>query len=62
MLAALVPLLLIFLADGRKGFRQVWPFALVMGVTFGAAKWIASSYISVELTDVIASLVALASG
>lgn len=62
VLAALVPLLLIFLADGRKGFRQVWPFALVMGVTFGAAKWIASSYISVELTDVIASLVALAIG
>ncbi len=62
VLAALVPLLLIFLADGRKGFRQVWPFALVMGVTFGAAKWIASSYISVELTDVIASLVALAVG
>jgi lactate permease len=62
VLAAVVPLLLIFLADGKLGFKQVWPFAAVMGVSFGAAKWIASSYISVELTDVISSLFALAVG
>lgn len=62
VLAALVPLLLIFLADGMKGFKQVWPFAAVVGIAFGTAKWIASSYISVELTDVIAALFALAIG
>jgi len=60
LLALFVPLILIFLADGRRGLLQVWPLALVVGVVFAVMQFIAANYLSVELTDVIASLVALA--
>jgi lactate permease len=60
LLALFVPLILIFLADGRRGLREVWPLALVAGVVFAIVQFVASNYLSVELTDVIASLTALA--
>ena len=60
MLALVVPLMLVFLVDGRRGVRQTWPIALVVGAAFAVTQWISASYISVELTDVIASLVGLA--
>lgn len=60
VLALVVPLMLVFLVDGRRGVRQTWPIALVVGAAFAVAQWLAASYVSVELTDVIASLVGLA--
>jgi lactate permease len=48
------------MADGRRGVRQTWPVAVVVGVAFAVAQWISATYISVELTDIIASLVGLA--
>jgi lactate permease len=62
ILASLVPLLLVFLADGIRGLKQTWPVALVVGVTFGIAQFVSANHISVELTDIIASLVGLAAG
>jgi lactate permease len=59
MLACLVPLLLVLLVDGRRGVRQTWPVALTVGVAFGIAQFVASNFLSVELTDIIASLVGL---
>ncbi|WP_209324007.1 L-lactate permease [Brevibacterium renqingii] len=59
-LAAIVPLFLVMLVDGRRGLRQIWPLALVVGVVFGFAQYISSNFLSVELTDIIASLVGLA--
>ena len=59
VLAAVVPLLLVFLVDGRRGLRQTWLPALVTGVTFGVAQFVTSNYISVELTDVVAALVSV---
>jgi len=61
ILAVVVPLILVFVADGKRGLRETWLPALVAGVTFGIAQFIASNYISVPLTDIIASLVAAAS-
>lgn len=61
LLAFVVPLMLVFLVDGRRGVRQTWPVALVVGVVFAVTQWLSATYISVELTDVIASLTALAS-
>ena len=55
-LALIVPLILVAMVDGRRGLRQAWPAALVGGVTFGALQFATSNYISVELTDIIASL------
>lgn len=60
VLALFVPLFLVFLADGRRGLRQTWPIALVTGVAFAVAQWISATWVSVELTDIIASLVGLA--
>ena len=62
VLAFVVPLMLVFLVDGRRGVRQTWPVALVIGLAFGIAQWVSATFISVELTDVIASLVGLAAG
>ena len=59
-LAWFIPLILLLVTDGVRGLRDVWPVALVVGVSFALGKWISANYISVELTDVIASLLALA--
>ncbi|WP_137725697.1 L-lactate permease [Prescottella subtropica] len=60
VLALFVPLLLLFLVDGRRGFKQVWPIALVTGVVFAIAQFWCSAHFSYELTDVVASLAGLA--
>jgi lactate permease len=57
LLAIVVPLVLVLVVDGRRGLRQTWLPALVAGVSFGAAQFVAANYISVQLTDIIASLV-----
>jgi lactate permease len=59
ILALFVPLILVGMVDGRRGIRQTWPAAVVCGVTFAIAQFVSSNFISVELTDIIASLVAL---
>jgi lactate permease len=56
-LALIVPLILVFMVDGRRGIRQTWPAALLGGIAFAVAQFAASNYVSVELTDIIASLV-----
>jgi len=60
VLAAFVPLLLVLLADGKRGVKETWPVALTVGVTFGIAQFVCSNWISVELTDIVASLVGMA--
>jgi lactate permease len=55
-LALLVPLILVFMVDGRRGVRQAWPAAMIGGFTFAVAQFACSNYISVELTDIVASL------
>jgi len=59
ILALFVPLVLVGMVDGKRGMRQTWPAAMVCGVTFAIAQFVSSNYISVELTDIIAALVAL---
>ena len=60
ILALFVPLVLVFMVDGRRGLREVWLPAVVGGVAFAVAQFVASNYLSVELTDIIAALVAAA--
>ena len=59
-LALLVPLILVFMVDGRRGVRQTWPVAAIGGLVFGALQFATSNYISIQLTDVVASLGAAA--
>lgn len=60
VLALFVPLVLVFLVDGRRGLRQCWLPAIVGGVVFALGQFVSSNYLSVELTDIIASLLAAA--
>ncbi|AQX14544.1 lactate permease [Tessaracoccus lapidicaptus] len=62
ILAFFVPFLLLLLADGIRGLKEVWPVAMAIGAGFAVTQWISATYISVELTDVIASLVGLGVG
>ena len=55
-LALILPLILVFMVDGRRGIRAVWPAALIAGFTFAVLQFVMSNYISMELTDIVASL------
>ncbi|GAB4100662.1 L-lactate permease [Sinomonas halotolerans] len=59
-LALIVPLVLVFIVDGRRGVRQTWPAALVGGASFALAQFVTSNFFVVELTDVVAGIVAIA--
>src|SRR4051812_8654481 len=56
LLALIVPLILVSMVDGTRGLRQTWPAALVGGFAFAVGQFACSNYISVELTDIVASL------
>src|SRR5690242_15039547 len=58
-LALIVPLILVGMVDGMRGIRAVWPAALVGGVTFAVGQFACSNYVSVELTDIVASLLSI---
>ncbi|WEV77542.1 L-lactate permease [Janibacter cremeus] len=60
VIAVFVPLLLVLMVDGKRGVKQTWPAAVVIGLTFAVTQWISATWISVEMTDIIASLVSLA--
>lgn len=59
-IALIVPLLLVFIVDGRRGVKQTWPVALVAGFAFAVAQFVTSNYLAVELTDVVAAVVTVA--
>src|SRR5664279_1041403 len=56
VLAVVVPLALVFMVDGRRGVRQTWPAAAVAGIVFAVVQFLSSNYISIALTDILASL------
>jgi lactate permease len=60
VLALVVPLILVAMVDGTRGIRQTWPAAVVGGLSFAVAQFVSSNYISIELTDIIASLASVA--
>lgn len=60
LLALIVPALLVLMVDGKRGLKQTWPVALSVGITFAVGQFVASNYLSVELTDIVAALAGLA--
>jgi len=58
-LALFVPFILVGMVDGWRGVRAVWPAALTGGLSFALGQFICANYVSVELTDIIASLVSI---
>jgi lactate permease len=59
-LALFVPIILVGIVDGWRGVRAVWPAAMVGGVVFALGQFACSNYVSVELTDIVASLLSIA--
>jgi lactate permease len=59
-IALIVPLLLVFIVDGKRGLKQTWPVALVAGAVFGIFQFITANYFAVELTDVVAAVATVA--
>jgi lactate permease len=58
-LALFVPLILVGIVDGLRGVRAVWPVAMAGGLAFALGQFACSNYVSVELTDIIASLLSI---
>ena len=55
----IVPFLILIILDGKRGLRDCWLPALVMGLSFGLTQWWCSNHFVFELTDIIATLVSL---
>jgi lactate permease len=58
-LALFVPLILVGMVGGWRGVKAVWPAAMTGGVAFAVGQFVCSNYISVELTDIVASLLSV---
>ncbi len=58
ILALFVPLVLVYMVDGRRGLRQTWLPALLAGVVFAIGQFLCANYFIVELVDIVASLAA----
>lgn len=57
VVAFVVPFILVGMVGGWRGVREVWPAALVGGSSYAIAQFVCSNYVSVELTDIAASLI-----
>jgi lactate permease len=55
-LALIVPLILVGMVDGRRGIKATWPVAVWGGLAFAVGQFACSNYLSVELADIVASL------
>ena len=44
-LALLVPFVVVYMVDGRRGLRETWPVALVAGSSFAVAQFATSNYV-----------------
>jgi lactate permease len=61
LVALIVPFILVFIVDGMRGVRQTWPVVFAGALAFAAMQFLTSNYISVELTDIVASLASVLS-
>ncbi len=59
LIAIFVPAILLYILDGRRGVKDAWVPAFVIGISFGIAQWATSNYFAYQLTDVVACIVSL---
>ncbi|WP_248798151.1 L-lactate permease [Pseudomonas sp. MWU13-2105] len=59
ILALFIPLILIVIADGRRGLKEIWPLALVAGISFATGQAVGSMYLPIELVDISAALLCI---
>ncbi|TAJ94199.1 MAG: L-lactate permease [Gammaproteobacteria bacterium] len=60
-ISVFIPAYLILVMGGPRALRGVLPAAVVCGVTFASLQFLVSNYIGPQITDIIASLGAIAS-
>ncbi|GAA3859462.1 L-lactate permease [Tessaracoccus defluvii] len=60
LLCLVVPILLLSVMDGKRGIKECWPFGLVVGISFGVTKWVASATAMYSLTEVFAAVISVA--
>ncbi|MRV76809.1 L-lactate permease [Duganella sp. FT92W] len=61
LLSLFVPFWLVFMMDGMRGVKEVWPGALVAGGSFAVTQYFTSNFIGPELPDITSALVSLVS-
>jgi lactate permease len=61
ILACIVPLILVFMVDGRRGLKQTWPAAAMGGGVYAVVQFLCSNFFSVELTDIAGSIISAGS-
>ena len=61
LLSLFVPFWLVFMMDGLRGIKEVWPGALVAGGSFAVTQYFTSNFIGPELPDITSALVSLIS-
>ncbi len=57
LLGVFVPVALVYIIDGRRGVRQTLPAMAVCGLSFAITQYAVSNFVSIPLTDILASLV-----
>src|SRR5450631_237008 len=61
LMAIFVPIALVFIIDRWRGVKATLPATLTCGITFAVSQFVCANFISTQLTDIVASLVAGAS-
>ncbi|GAA3637480.1 L-lactate permease [Streptomyces iranensis] len=56
VLALFIPTLLLVVLDGARGVREVWPAAVVAGVSFAVPQYAVAAFGPVQLVDIVAAL------
>jgi L-lactate transport len=59
-LSLFVPCYLVCIMVGWRGMLEVWPAVLIVGGTFASVQFLMSNFVGAQLTDIAASLAAMA--
>jgi L-lactate transport len=60
MISFILPMYLVCVVGGAKGFRRVWPAALVAGASFAAAQFLISNFWGPYTADILAAAASIA--
>jgi len=60
VIATLLPFVLVYVIDGRRGLRECWPAALAAGVAFGVVQFATANYVSIPIADIFAVIASAA--
>ncbi len=55
VLAVFVPLILVFMVDGKRGVREAWLPAVVAGLAFSLGQFLTSNYWNYQVADIVAA-------